>query len=65
MQEFILLKGDIHILPYLNKADKQRISHGKLIFASLNHNLVCHGWNNMVSSESIFKSIFTCVKDVA
>ena len=53
MQEFILNNGPKYILPFLNKSDKQKASQ------------VCHGWNAMICSESIFKSIFSCVKDVA
>jgi hypothetical protein len=29
MQEFIVTKGDIYILPYLNKSDKAKCREGK------------------------------------
>lgn len=29
MQEFMLEHGEKHILPYLNRADKEKISQGK------------------------------------
>lgn len=27
--------------------------------------LVCHAWDSMIQSQTIFRSIFDCVKDVA
>lgn len=62
MNDFILSRGDMYILPYLDKSDIEKIKLGKPF--SANRLLVNSDWNNLVSSQSLFKSILTSISDV-
>jgi hypothetical protein len=53
VQEFVAVHGHQHLLPFLNRADKDKVSR------------VCSAWQRMVNSELIFKKIVHCAKDTA